>query len=256
MGKSESGYSGPDRRTGKNLSADRALEIMNALEAAQSELKAKKDSIQARFWRWLADVVGTGYKDIDVPCKFRGSDSAARIRKLFIDSSGLNEAAVLAEVGEDSIEVVEDEFIEARGDVLADLAEILSRSGIVAEPREVEGDENIVFTEGHIYRMKIQGKKVLATCGGFTEKGKHFYQGHSFCSGEPIFQFYRGKEFNSYGRYVSDYKIGKIYIFQEPKHDVYMEFCGYTRNGEPVMKFLKRERIVEVADECQAGLNS
>lgn len=93
-------------------------------------------------------------------------------------------------------------------------------------------------------------------CSGFTENGEHFHQGHPFRSGEPIFQFYRGMEFNSYGRYVSDYKIGKEYMFQEPKHDVYMEFCGYTRNGEPVMKFLKRERVVEAADECQAGLNS
>lgn len=256
MGKSESGYSGPDRRTGNDLSSGRALEIMNALEAAQAELKAKRDSIQARFLRWLADIVGTGYKDIDVSCEFRGSDSAAKIRELFIDSSMLNEAAVLAGGWEDSEEEIRDEFIEARAEVLADFAEIMIRSGIASWIRDVEQNEDIVFGEGHIYRIEIHGKKVLATCNGFTEQEKHFYEGRSFPSGEPVFQFYRGKKFDSYGRYVGGYKIGKVYILQEPRYDVHMEFCGYTRYGDPVMKFLRRELIVGVADECQAGLNS
>lgn len=256
MSKSESDYSGPDRRKGDNLSGARALEIMNALELARDTLESKRENVKGRLVRWFADLLDVNYIDVDVPCKFRKSDTVAGIRELFVDSSNLNEAAVLAGGWEDCEEEVRDEFLEARAKVLADFAEIMVRSGIASKPREVNQNEDIVFTGGHIYRIEIQGKKILATCSGFTENGKHFHQGHPFCSGEPIFQFNRGKEFNSYGRYVGGYKIGKEYMLQEPKHDVYMEFCGYTRNGEPVMKFLRRKSIEEVGKKADGGFSA
>lgn len=251
------GYVGPERRDGSDLSEDRAAEIMNALEAAQAELKSKMGSVTARFLRWMADVIGKGYEDVNVSCNFRQDDSAGKIRELFIDSSKLSEVAVVSGRLKDSdaIEIVDDEFFEARSSVLIDLAEILLRAGIISQPREIEKDESVTFTEGHVYKMKVHDKNVTVFCTGFAVKGEHFAGGCALSPGAPIFQFNPEDQFDVWGKRLN-YVIGKTYLRQEPAHDVYEEFCGYTRHGEPVMKFLRRKSIEEVGKKADGGFSA
>lgn len=236
-----------ERRHDADLSLVRALDIDYALCIANQELQGRKNNLVDRLEKWFMDALGRPFNDITVPTDFRKDDKPSDIRRLFLETLTVVRDAALGAIGTDLLGDVCESKVKSilervaanKAEVLANLGEILSRSG---KTDVIEGDRLLEedFVDGNVYSLKINGKKVVGLCVGHV-KGDGYFFGrdryrYSSQSGAPIFEFD--------GKLVGDHhQIGKKYDRQEAEYDSVEVFCGYTRAGETVMHEVGRTPI-------------
>lgn len=226
------------------MSGDRAWEIINGLVEAQDVLHQNED-IFRRFSvalkRTVAKVLPGGFlKDdgrLPLDVDFRESDDAGMIA-MVVDKA---REAILRDkkaegLDEEGFQQFEGELADVFGQIMAKLAQILVESKVrKAEKPDISGWN--MYKVGQMYEMEIRGKKVYAICVGITFKDTHFIGDESYAN-LPIF-VYDSKIVDP-----TNYReVGKEYLRQEPKADVYETCCGYSLGGEPIMRFNRREMI-------------
>lgn len=261
----EGGWRGPalERRYRKDLRFNRAVEIVKGFETAVDELDFERQSIFEGIFKVLAKIKLPGFGSLNqlrFPVQFRRADTAQSIMQLLEFSfrqihykgplflnhpgSGVSDSGARSS-GVASVETFSDELSTLMSKIYADFAEILIRAGIVNnldDGDDVDKYGGGDFFEGDLYKLQLkdkEGKKsvVPAYCKGVADGSECFLSGAKVPSNEPIFYFNPECSADPF------YKIGKEYLRQENDADVYWWLVGYTKNGELIGKFLRRESM-------------
>lgn len=218
-------------RADKPLSSQRAKEICNGLVRANNELAAKRKDVRGDLKRWALGCFGLYFPDMEVGVKFRGKDDSEDIRQLFLNGSDLLEGAAFNEAKSDvKRREALDGYVRDRANILANLAEILVRTGLT-RPVDVKKNKEGNFEIGRVYKLHIGMKEVFATCAGFTTaEGYMNERDKLYGANVPFFEL-NGRKLGDKVNRISALTYKKVKAVESVKR-----FCGYDQSGRKVFR--------------------
>lgn len=218
-------------RADKPLSLKRAGEICNGLVGANNELAAKRKDVRGDLKRWALGRLGLYFPDMEMGVKFRGKDDSEDIRQLFLNGSDLLEGADFNAAKSDvKKREVLDGYVKGRASILANLAEILVRTGLT-RPIDVKKNQDTNFEIGRVYKLHIGLKDVFATCAGFTTaEGYMNERGTPYKANLPFFEL-NGEKLGDKVNRISALTYKKVKAVESVKR-----FCGYDQSGRKVFR--------------------